>query len=915
MSDRITSTHEHLLQSLYYHIGNRGICVDVDRIAEAKKIVRAEIERNLAIASTQWNTKVFVGAANAPEDDKQNLGAAININATQGKYALLTGIKNLGYQLEKITKKTEEGDYEQAYSTGELALQKMLSKNQFNYPGGDPAIRAILKIRELGKLNSAYLNARLLQRAGLAFFLTNYNIAGTLSGRRSSRRHTFGFGANAQNAPKHSDIAHLYRRCWVARPGNILLMADQISAEDWPVSALSENHTALAELRDRNVDRHTKLAVAIFNILMSAKTPKEWKDSTERYLGKKTRHAYNYDMTAPRMSDALAQEGFSFSVSQCQVLLDKMGLIDPNIKGVFHKWVQSCISKDRMLVSPTGRERQFLGARPNDNNSTIFKEAYSWIPQGLVGDNTGFAVRDLESKYTLEERCIIQEGHDSIVQDVPDNVSTIFRYLQRTEQSFNRVFRFHNGIEIQIPIEAEIGYDFKTTVKVKSFTEEGIRTAHQELEAELEKQRKEEESKKIVVIAQIGASVNRVLSQSWHEAFFKCVSPHTEAPDSFLTWSAFSLIGAALKNNVKFEDGVYVIYPNQFIVLVAPPGIGKGTAMNFIEHMIEENKVNPIVNTLSDRITAEKIIERIADGWSTAPRIINQQLTIGTTEHSCLLFSTELRILLSASDWMLSFLEESWSETSFNYQTKNQGSKFISEMCCSMLAASVPDFLRNVNKSRESSMVITGGFSSRCLFIYAENPSKDLPWPKPLKKYPPSKALYDDLLLDLKTISSLRGEFTIDTGARIIFENFLKKNRASMNDDSEAVANFKARIRAHALKLAMVMSVSRSDSLVVTQIDMVNALAELSKILINLEKIFRGAGDSDIAPLVSLVQNAIEKKGLASRRELYKMLYRHIGTLENLDRITQVLEYMGFCRKTIRNKMEYYEHITPAKKP
>jgi hypothetical protein len=250
--DRVSSSYEHALQAVYYHIGNRGICVDVGRITEAKAIVKAEIARQLSIASLQWGVKVFVGA-----DDRMPLGS-ININATQGKYALLTGLKTFGYDVVKITKKNEEGDYEQNYSTGELALQKMLSKNQFAYPGGDPALKAILKIRELGKLYSSYLNARLLLRQGEFFFLSNYNVAGTLTGRRSSRRHTFGFGNNAQNFPKHSDVALMYRRCLVSRPNNILLMVDQISAEDWPVSALSENYTALTELR-AGVDRHTML--------------------------------------------------------------------------------------------------------------------------------------------------------------------------------------------------------------------------------------------------------------------------------------------------------------------------------------------------------------------------------------------------------------------------------------------------------------------------------------------------------------------------------------------------------------------------------------------------------------------------------------------------------------------------------
>lgn len=494
MPDKITSAHEHQLQAVYYHIANRGIRVHPQRIEEAKAIVAAEISRQLAIASKQWGCTVFVGAANAPADDTLR-AAAVNLNATQGEFQLLKKLKDLGYEVPKIPKKNEDGEYESNYSTGELALQKMLSKNQFNYPGGDPAIKAILKVRELGKLSSAYLNARLYPRGSEYFFLTNYNVAGTLSGRRSSRRHTFKYGNNAQNFPKHSDVASMYRRCLVARPGNIFLMVDQISAEDWPVSALAENHTALAELRSGK-DRHTGLASMLFNIPLSSRTPEQWKESMERYLGKKTRHASNYDMKAPRMSDALAQEGFSFPIPQCELLLGRMAVIDPNIKGVFHKYVQNTLNKTRTLTTPFGRERQFLGLRPNDSNHTIFKEAYSFIPQSTVGDNTGFAVLNLESSYPITERFIVQEGHDSVVQDIEDDSENIYKYLLRTELAFDRLIKFHNGIELKIPVEAELGYDFNTTVKIKEFTLAGVQAARDKLR---EKLAAEEKNKEICV--------------------------------------------------------------------------------------------------------------------------------------------------------------------------------------------------------------------------------------------------------------------------------------------------------------------------------------------------------------------------------------------------------------------------------
>ncbi len=480
--DRVTSTYEHRLQAAYYAIGNRGICVDVKRIQEARMTVQAEISRQLAVASNQWQCKVFIGAANRPDEIEGQFSGAVNLNATQGKYRLLDKLKQLGYTVPKVSKKNDDGEYEAKESTEELVLRKILQANEHNIPGGDPSIKAILKVRELGKLQSTYLSARLLRRGEEAYFLCNYNVAGTVTGRRSSRRHTFGFGNNAQNFPKHSDVAALARRCFVARPGNVFLMCDQISAEDWPVSALSENHNALAELRS-GTDRHTKLASALFNIPLASKTPEQWKESMERYLGKKTRHATNYDERAGMMSESLIKEGFFIPVKDCQVLLDRMGQIDPNVKQIFHKWVQLQVSQTHMLVTPFGRERQFLSARPNDHNSTVFKEAYAYIPQSIVGDNTGFAILALETGYSPEDRLIVQEGHDSIVQDVPDNPDTVYRYLLRTVTAFDRRIKFHNGIEVQIPIEAEVAYDFATTVKIKSFDRAGVKEALDKLRA------------------------------------------------------------------------------------------------------------------------------------------------------------------------------------------------------------------------------------------------------------------------------------------------------------------------------------------------------------------------------------------------------------------------------------------------
>jgi len=476
MIERITAAYEHALQAVLFDVSNRGIRIDIERIKHGREVVRAEIARNLAIASNQWGCTVFIGAENEPADSD---GAA-NINATQGKFALLKKLKDLGYNVPKIAKKNDEGEYESEYSTGELALQKMLSTNQFNYPGGDPAIKSVLKIRELGKLKSGYLNARLLNRGGEPYYLSIYNAAGTITGRRSSKKHTFGLGGNGQNFPKHTDLAALFAECLIAREGHIFLFVDQIQAEDWPVSALAQNHQALNDLR-AGVDRHTKLASMLFGIAIASRTEKQWKDSMERFLGKKVRHANNYDMKAPRMADELAKEGHAIEEPKCAFLLNKMAQIDPNVKGVFHKYVQDVINATRILTTPFGRERQALSIRPGDTNSQKFKELYAFIPQSTVGDNTGFSLLRLESDYPPEERACVQEGHDSITQDVVAVPDTIYKCLCRTATAFKRTIRFHNGIEVEIPIEAELGYNFLTKVKIKDFSLQGVKEALQKL--------------------------------------------------------------------------------------------------------------------------------------------------------------------------------------------------------------------------------------------------------------------------------------------------------------------------------------------------------------------------------------------------------------------------------------------------
>jgi len=257
---------------------------------------------------------------------------------------------------------------------------------------------------------------------------------------------------------------------------------------------------------------------------------------------------------------------------------------------------------------------------------------------------------------------------------------------------------------------------------------------------------------------------------------------------------------------------------------------------------------------------------------------------------------------------MLEFLEEAWSETTYESKTKNKGAVDINEMCFSLLAASVPDFLRQVGREYSSKMVITGGFSARCLFIYAEKASKDLSLDTPfLKSNAKSKATYDMLINDLRDMAQVQGKFVADTAAKIMCETFLKKNRLAIEkEDSEVVANARARAKANVVKLAMVFSASRGNSMTINQIDMFNAIAAVEGVIDNLSRLFRGAGENVDGAACARVEDFIERVGKVSRKELLRGLHRHMSA-ETLDRILTVLETIGFVTISTANHQAYYQ--------
>jgi len=478
MQNLINSTYEHQLAYHFHQIDKRGLKIDVDKKEIARQQCEEELKNNCQYLSNFWNVPVYIGSENRPNDSP----TALNLNAP---LKVLDQLKSLGYNVPKIRKKnTETDEYEMKDSAGELALVKLLADpSRWPSPSSGDGIKKLLETREVITFRNRYLNARLYQQSPTEnIYYSNHNVAATVTGRRGSKKTLFGFGGNDQNFPSRGRLSDLWKECVISRNGRLFFFVDQVSAEDWPVQALSENHTALQQMIN-GINRHYIFASQIFGLSVDdIKKPRNDKDhlvytkeqcdtaEMQYYMGKKGRHANNYGMQPARFSEALASEGgFTVDVNSCKNILSIIDRIDPNVRKVFHKYIQEELAKsNHLLRTPLGRERQFLGLRSGEKNYSILNEGYAYIPQSTVGDNTGLAVCYLEPLHSY----VLQDGHDSLCQELPDREDELRRVFKDTKNAFDRDITFHNGVTVNIPIEGAIGYDWLHKIPLKQYTED-----------------------------------------------------------------------------------------------------------------------------------------------------------------------------------------------------------------------------------------------------------------------------------------------------------------------------------------------------------------------------------------------------------------------------------------------------------
>lgn len=364
---------------------------------------------------------------------------------------------------------------------------------------------------------------------------------------------------------------------------------------------------------------------------------------------------------------------------------------------------------------------------------------------------------------------------------------------------------------------------------------------------------------------------------SWLELYNEFTKKH-EAPSIFHLWCAIAAVAAVLERKVWVKLMSEKIYPNMYIILVAPPGrCRKSSAINKAAKLVK--KIESVYQC-ADKTTPEALIKKLAQSQSHYSlgndTIYHNSISVFSKELGTFFETNPVGMLNLLTDLFDSQLHDDWK-----YETKGCGVDEIDGVWLNILAGTTPSFFATpVVQSG-----VGGGFTSRCVFVYASE--------RRCRSLYCSDELTDRLVENLKLIHVVKGEFGLSNRGKDHFGGWY----LSLPDEVytiDALVPYYERKHVHVLKLALIIAASnmRGD-LTIHKEDIDASLNVLGGVEKQMPMVFRGTGREYTATDIERIQAQIANSGgPVSTSEIIARNYQHVK-LERIKIIMDTLVQMG----------------------
>lgn len=402
-----------------------GIPISVERMEAAKLYLDDQIEQAKSHIFTYEEVKQF----------EKNTNKIFNPNSVFHLREVLFDYVGL----QPTGKKTSTG----AVSTDAEVLEKLSEEHPL--PG------AILKVRQLGKIQNTYISKILPELDKDGRIRTNFNLIFTTSGRLSSSGKF-----NAQQIPRDDPII---KGCIKAPPGFKIVSQDLTTAEMYYAAVLS-NDKNLQQVFSSGGDFHSTIAKMVFSLPCAVEDVKKLYPEM-RQSAKAISFGILYGSGAQKVSVTVSKAtGTPYPVKQAQEDIDAYFKKFNKLK----KWLDSrkqYIEENGFTYSFFGRKRRLPNVFSSDKgiaahevrsgiNSEVQSLASDMNLLGAMETQQECIDRGLQAK-------IFMLVHDSIVAIVPENEVAEYCEILKTKTQTDR------GCSISgspIGVDQDIGDDY-----------------------------------------------------------------------------------------------------------------------------------------------------------------------------------------------------------------------------------------------------------------------------------------------------------------------------------------------------------------------------------------------------------------------------------------------------------------------
>jgi hypothetical protein len=305
---------------------------------------------------------------------------------------------------------------------------------------------------------------------------------------------------------------------------------------------------------------------------------------------------------------------------------------------------------------------------------------------------------------------------------------------------------------------------------------------------------------------------------------------------------------------------------NFYIVMVAPPGVvSKSTTVAIAMDLL---RCVPGINFGPQVVTWPMLVKTFA--------ACNESFWYGELlESQCAitLESGEFGNLVNPHDReMIDLLVTLWDskQGAFKKATKTSGEDMIENPWINLVACTTPAWIAG----NFPEYVIGGGFTSRCLFVFADEKEKFVPYPH-LVVPPGVEVVKAKLVQDLEHISVvLVGPYKLLPDAIEWGEKWYKHHYTNRNPalDDDRFGSYIARKQTHIHKLAMVMAASQRDEMTINANDLTLANTMVTDLEKDMPKVFSRIGRSEESVHAERFIKYIQKNGSVP----YEEAYRHV---------------------------------------